>query len=98
MDTSKTPNKPLRYFNGRCNTFQGPSHGYIVARSKAEAVRLGQAAFGKSFTATELNKYWAEAWGDEATEALGTPLESGAYIRYRGRFYRFAGKSSTATW
>lgn len=54
-------------------------HGYIAARSKAEAIRIGKEAFA-GFTATELNEYWSECWGNAMGGIHAT--EPGAWISY----------------
>ncbi len=87
------PDKPLQYFNGRCVALGEQRHGYICARSQAEAVRLGRDAFGASFTRGELKKYWSPCWGNPAQEVIGLQLEPGVWIEHRGKFFKFTGNA-----
>ncbi len=87
------PDKPLQYFNGRCRIWHEQRHGYICARSQAEAVRLGREAFGPSFTRGELKNYWSPCWGTPAEAVLGLPLEPGVWVEDNGKFLKFVGNT-----
>jgi len=91
----KRKEKPLQYWNGRDPLYlsRGHTHAYLVAHSKAEAVRIGQEAFGHLFTMGELNTYWSPCWGTPAEQALGIPTEPGAYISIDHRFYKYIGST-----
>lgn len=65
------PSKQLKLFSGNIRRKQ---HGYIAARSKAEAMRLATAA-GYHLRASELTNYWADCWSRPAELALGRPSE-----------------------
>ncbi len=84
--------RPMRYFSGR-DPFRNPrGYAYICARSKAEAVRIGQQAFGANFSKGELDGYWSECWGAAAEQVLGKQEEPGAFLSLWKTFFRFVGK------
>lgn len=83
----------MLYFNGRVNPWRASNvHGYICANSKAEAVRVGKAAFG-DFSIRELNEYWSPCWGTAAEAVLGQQTEPGLWlgIGHLPTFFKFAG-------
>ena len=80
---------PMLYFTGTA-AIPGlkKTVGYICARNKIEALKLGRKAFER-FSLGELNS-WGTSWSETAAgRSLGEQRHSGVWIEIDGALWRF---------